>query len=303
MSKNLIVIGGPTAVGKTKLAIWLARNLETEIISADSRQIYREMDIGVARPSEEELSAVKHHFIATKSIREYYNASMFENEALETINNLFYKYDNVIVAGGSGLYIDAIIKGIDDIPTVLPQIREQLARWYKETSLTHIQQLVQRLDPEYYAKADVNNPMRLLKALEVTIQSNRPYSSFLRGKSKKRPFNVIMIGLDRPRKELYERINSRTVKMIEKGLIDEVKSLMPFRESTALKTVGYKEIFDYLDGILTLEQAIDLIQRNTRKYARRQLSWFRRYKNIAWFNPDEKEQIWEYLTKKISKFG
>ncbi len=303
MSKNLIVIGGPTAVGKTELAIWLARNLETEIISADSRQIYREMDIGVARPSEEELSAVKHHFIATKSIREYYNASMFENEALETINNLFYKYDNVIVAGGSGLYIDAIIKGIDDIPTVLPQIREQLARWYKETSLTHIQQLVQRLDPEYYAKADVNNPMRLLKALEVTIQSNRPYSSFLRGKSKKRPFNVIMIGLDRPRKELYERINSRTVKMIEKGLIDEVKSLMPFRESTALKTVGYKEIFDYLDGILTLEQAIDLIQRNTRKYARRQLSWFRRYKNIAWFNPDEKEQIWEYLTKKISKFG
>lgn len=300
--KNLIIIGGPTAVGKTEIAIWIATRLGTEIISADSRQIYKEMKIGVARPSDEELRAATHHFIATKSVTEYYNASMYEVEALELINKLFERYDNLVVVGGSGLYIDAIIRGIDDIPTVLPNVRHQLAEWYKQQGLNKLRSLVKRLDPEYYKVADTNNPMRLLKALEVTIQANRPYSSFLQGQKKKRPFRTILIGLDRPREQLYDRINRRVLKMIEQGLVEEVKSLTPYRHLTALKTVGYKEVFDYLDGGITLNQAIDLIQRNTRKYARRQLSWFRRYRDIVWFNPEEKERLWQFLTKKISKF-
>ncbi len=300
--KNLIIVGGPTAVGKTEIAIWLAQKLKTEIISADSRQIYKEMKIGVARPSDEELSAAPHHFIATKSVTEYYNANMYEVEALEFINKLFKKYDNLIVVGGSGLYIDAIIRGIDDIPTVLPTVRHELAIWYKKEGLSKLQELAQRLDPDYFAIADLNNPMRLLKALEVTIQANRPYSSFLQGQKKKRPFRTIIIGLDRPRSQLYDRINRRVIKMVEQGLIEEVQALSTYRNLTALKTVGYKEIFDYLDGKITLDQAIDLIQRNTRKYARRQLSWFRRYRDIVWFDPEEKDQIWKYLTEKISKF-
>ncbi len=295
--KNLIIIGGPTAVGKTEIAIWLAKKLGTQIISADSRQIYKEMKIGVARPSDQELNEVKHHFIATKSVTEYYNASKYEYEALELINRLFESYDNLIVVGGSGLYIDAIIRGIDDIPTVLPSIRHQLALWYRQEGLEKLQNLVKLLDPMYYDQADLKNPMRLLKALEVTIQANQPYSSFLHGQKKKRPFRTIIIGLDRPREELYERINNRVLKMIDHGLVEEVSQLKPYRELTALKTVGYKEIFDYLDGKLTLEQAIDLIQRNTRKYARRQLSWFRRYRDIVWFDPKEKDQLWNYLTE------
>ncbi len=300
--KNLIIIGGPTAVGKTDLAIWLAKKLKTQIVSADSRQIYKEMNIGVARPSPEELAQVKHYFIATKSVTEYYNASMYENEALEVINKLFETHDNVIVAGGSGLYIDAIIRGIDDIPTVLPGVRHNLAQLYKDQGIEKLRDLLSRLDPDYYGRADLNNPMRLLKALEVTIQANRPYSSFLQGQAKKRPFNIIIIGLDRPREDLYDRINKRVLKMIDLGLVEEVRSLQPYRHHTALKTVGYNEIFQYLDGKISLDEAIDLIQRNTRKYARKQLSWFRRYKDIVWFNPQEKDEIWDFLTKKIAKF-
>jgi len=300
--RNLIIIGGPTAVGKTELAIWLAKKLKTNIISADSRQIYKELNIGVARPSEKELSTIKHYFIATKSIKDYYNASIYEQEALQLINQLFKKNENIIVVGGSGLYIDAIVKGIDDIPSVLAGIRNSLFVWYKEQGIEKLRKLVKNLDPNYYSKADLNNPMRLLKALEVTIQTTKPYTSFLNGQKKKRAFKIIMIGLDRQRDELYNRINKRVLKMIENGLVEEVKNLVPYRNYTALNTVGYKEIFDYLDDKLSLEQAIDLIQRNSRKYARRQLSWFRRYKDIVWFNPEEKTKIWDFIIKKISKF-
>ncbi len=298
--KNLIIIGGPTAVGKTDLAVWLAKKLDTEIISADSRQIYKEMFIGTARPTQEEMQGIPHHFIGVKSVTQYYNASMYEQEVMQVIEKLFRKYDSLIVVGGSGLYIEAIIRGIDDIPTVLPEIRNKLAQWYAREGLEKLRDLVKRLDKAYYNRADINNPMRLLKALEVSIQTARPYSSFLQGQNKKRPFNIILIGLDRPRAELYDRINRRVEKMVEQGLIKEAEKLIPYKNYTALKTVGYREIFDYLDGKLSLSQAIDLIQRNTRKYARRQLSWFRRYKDIHWFNPDEKDKIWQFIIEKIS---
>ncbi len=301
MGKKLVIIAGPTAVGKTELAIWLAKKFSTVVVSADSRQIYKEMQIGTARPTEEEMQGVKHFFIANKSVEQYYNAYKYEVEALELLNRLFKQYNPIIMVGGSGLYIDAIVKGIDDIPTVLPQIRQQLMQWYQEAGKEKLQQLLYRLDPEYYRRVDLNNQMRLLKALEITIQAARPYSSFLKGKNKQRDFDIILIGLNRPREELYQRINKRVDKMIQSGLIDEVKRLYPLKHLTALRTVGYQELFQYLDGKITLDEAIDLIKRNTRKYARRQLTWFRRYDNIKWFEPQQKEQIFSYIKEKLNE--
>ncbi len=299
MPKNLIVIGGPTASGKTDFSVWLAKKLKTQIISCDSRQIYKEMFIGTARPTEEEMQGIPHHFIGVKSVTEYYNASMYENEAIELINKLFRKYDNLIMVGGSGLYVDAIVYGIDDIPTVDMEIRKQLATEFEQYGIEHLRQQLKLLDPVYYQQVDLNNPKRLLKALEITIQTGKPYSSFLTGKNKKRPFNIILTATERPRQELYDRINRRVVQMIEQGLVDEVKSLEKYKHLTALKTVGYREIFDYLEGKTTLDQAIDLIQRNTRKYARRQISWFRRYKDIKWFSPGDKQDFLQWLEKQL----
>jgi len=299
MPKNLIVIGGPTASGKTDFSVWLAKKLKTQIISCDSRQIYKEMFIGTARPTEEEMQGIPHHFIGVKSVTEYYNASMYENEAIELINKLFRKYDNLIMVGGSGLYVDAIVYGIDDIPTVDMEIRKQLAAEFEQYGIEHLRQQLKLLDPVYYQQVDLNNPKRLLKALEITIQTGKPYSSFLTGKNKKRPFNIILTATERPRQELYDRINRRVVQMIEQGLVDEVKSLEKYKHLTALKTVGYREIFDYLEGKTTLDQAIDLIQRNTRKYARRQISWFRRYKDIKWFSPGDKQDFLQWLEKQL----
>ena len=299
MPKNLIVIGGPTASGKTDFSVWLAKKLKAQIISCDSRQIYKEMFIGTARPTEEEMQGIPHHFIGVKSVTEYYNASMYENEAIELINKLFRKYDNLIMVGGSGLYVDAIVYGIDDIPTVDMEIRKQLATEFEQYGIEHLRQQLKLLDPVYYQQVDLNNPKRLLKALEITIQTGKPYSSFLTGKNKKRPFNIILTATERPRQELYDRINRRVVQMIEQGLADEVKSLEKYKHLTALKTVGYREIFDYLEGKTTLDQAIDLIQRNTRKYARRQISWFRRYKDIKWFSPGDKQDFLQWLEKQL----
>ena len=300
MDKTLIIIAGPTAVGKTDTALWLAQKLNTEVISADSRQIFKEMQIGTARPKKEELNGIPHYFLGNKSVKDYFNAYMYETEALQLLEKLFRKYDVLIMVGGSGLYIDAIVNGIDEIPTVIPQIRNAIFQWYKQQGLGKIQALLQKLDPEYYKKADINNPMRILKALEITIQANRPYSSFLTGKAKKRPFKIIMLGLDMPRYLLYERINKRVDQMIEQGLVEEAKQLLPMRHYTALNTVGYKEIFDYLDGKISLSEAVDLIKRNTRKYARRQLTWFRRYKQMKWFNPMDKTQIWAWLQQQLT---
>ncbi len=301
MRKTLVIIAGPTAVGKTDLGIWLAKKFGSVVVSADSRQIYREMYIGTARPTNEELAQVKHFFIANKSIHDYYNAFQYEQEALKLLDKLFKTNNVVFLVGGSGLYIDAIVKGIDDIPTVLPEIREKLSKWFENEGIEKLRWLLEKLDPKYYQLADLNNPMRLLKALEVTIQSAKPYSSFLRGRDKKRPFEIILIGLDMPREELYDRINTRVDKMVQAGLIEEARKLYQFKGVTALKTVGYQELFDYFDGKITKEQAIDLIKRNTRKYARRQLSWFRRYKDIKWFDPRQREEIYNWLVNELGK--
>ncbi len=301
MQKTLVIIAGPTASGKTDLTVWLARQLGTEVISADSRQIYREMFIGTARPAEEELQGVPHHFLAVKSVKDYYNAYMYEQDALQKIAELFERYDVLLMVGGSTLYIDAVVRGIDEIPTVLPSVRKELSRWYEEQGIEKMRSLLRRLDRDYYSRADLNNPMRLLKALEVSIQSGRPYSSFLTGSRKKRDFNILLIGIDWPRQILYERINKRVDLMIEKGLVREARELYPLRDYTALKTVGYKEIFDYFDGKHSLAQAIDLIKRNTRKYARRQLTWFRRYPDIKWFSPPDRQKILAWIEQNLTK--
>ena len=296
-TKVLVVISGPTAVGKTATAIAIARHFGSEIISADSRQIYREMRIGTAVPSPEELATVKHHFIQTKSIFDYYNAYLYETEVLELLPELFRRMNPVVMAGGSGLYIDAVCHGIDDIPTVDPAVRQQMLELYEREGLEGLQRRLQEVDPDYYAQVDLHNPKRLLKALEISVQSGRPYSSFLTRTPKERPFRILKIGLNLPREELYDRINRRVVKMIDEGLVEEARSLLPHRRVNALNTVGYKEIFDHLEGKLSLDEAIERIQANTRKYARKQLTWFRKDPKTKWFRPDETKKIIEWIEK------
>ncbi len=275
---------GPTAVGKTKFAIELAKRLSTEIISCDSRQIYKEMNIGTACPTAFELSQVKHHFIRNKSIFEYYNASMYEFEALGKIDKLLEKHDSLVVAGGSGLYIDAILYGIDDLPTIDAEIRENLQKRFETDGIESLRFELKRVDPKHYEKVDLKNPKRILKALEVFEQTGKPYSSFLTGNTKKRNFEPCILVLNMDRKILYDRINKRVEIMIKDGLIQEAKPLLAHREVTALKTVGYREIFGYLDGSTTKAEAIDLIKCSTRRYARKQITWFRRYKNANWLD-------------------
>ena len=299
--KYLIVIAGPTAVGKTDLAIQLARHFNTEIINADSRQIYREMIIGTAVPSSTQLAAAKHHFIGHKSILDYYNASHFELEAIELLDGLFARHNEVIMTGGSGLYIDAVCKGIDDIPSVDPRIREELNREFQIIGLAGLQAKLREADPAYYQKVDQNNPKRILKALEIAETTGRPYSSFLTGKAKTRDFSLLKIGLDLPRQELYRRIDTRVDHMMSGGLLQEVKGLQNFRHLNALNTVGYKELFRYFDGTCSLEEAVGLMKQHTRQYARRQLTWFRKDKGLRWFHPDEKELIYSFLHGKMNR--
>ena len=298
--KKLIVITGPTAVGKTKFAIELAKKMKTEIISADSRQIYKEMRIGTARPTDEELKQVKHHFIASHSVLGYYNASKYEFEAIDLIEKLFEKYDYLIVAGGSGLYIDAILFGIDDLPEIEPQLRKELQKKFQNEGLESIRLMLKTLDPVTYEKIDLKNPKRILKALEVSIQTGKPYSSFLTGKRKKREFDFQVFVLNRDRENLYDRINKRVEIMINQGLVDEARNLYRYRDLTPLKTVGYREIFDYLEEKTSLEEAIDLIKRNTRKYARRQLTWFRRYPDAIWIDV-EKDDVLNKIIENVKK--
>lgn len=277
--KQAIFIVGPTAIGKTKTAIDLCKYLKTEIISADSRQIYKEISIGTAKPSKIELNEAVHHCIATKSINDYYNASMFEVEALDVLNSLFVKYETVVVVGGSGLYIDALLFGIDDLPTIEPEIRNQLQKQLDSEGIESLRLMLKHLDSVSYEKIDLQNHKRILKCLEISIQTGRPYSSFLTGNRKKRDFEYKIFMLDQNREMLYNSINQRVDLMIEQGLVDEAKSLIDFKHLTPLQTIGYREIFDYLDRKTDLEEAIDLIKRHTRKYARKQLSWFRRYED------------------------
>jgi len=301
--KSLIVIAGPTAVGKSRIAVELAKYWETEIISCDSRQIYKELSIGTAVPDISEFADIRHHFLQNKSIHQYYNASMFEYEVMELLENLFKLKNVVIMAGGSGMYIDAVCKGIDDLPSIDNEIRSQLQDQYRNEGIESLRTMLRKLDPEYYQTVDLKNIKRILKALEVCLMTGRAYSSFLTNPKKDRAFNVIKIGLNIRREELYERINSRVDRMIKQGLVGEAKHFVEFRNLNALNTVGYKEIFSYLEGSITLEEAIDLIKRNTRKYARRQLTWFRRYNDIKWFDPADKDEIIKYLHEQLRVAG
>jgi tRNA dimethylallyltransferase len=297
--KILIVIIGPTAIGKTDLCIDLAESLGTEIISADSRQIYKELNIGTAKPGEDELNRVKHHFIGTKSIFDYYTAGMFELDVLKLLEDLFSKHEQVIMTGGSGLYINAVCEGIDALPKVDPEIRNKLIEQYEQEGIQSLRQDLKRLDPEYYEMADLKNPKRLLKALEITVMTGKPYSSFLTRPNKKRPFTILKIGLNRDRQELYDIINKRVDQMINNGLVEEARELHKNKELNALNTVGYKELFDCFDGNINYERAIELIKRNTRRYAKRQITWFSRDKEIKWFHPNDQEKIKQYISQQI----
>jgi len=286
--KKLIFIVGPTAVGKTKVSIDICKYFNSEIISADSRQIYKELNIGVARPSKFELYRAKHHFIASHSIKNYYNASKYEFEANKLIEKLFKKYDILIVAGGSGLYINALLFGIDQLPTIDPQIRDDLQKKFENEGIESIRFLLKKLDPNTYEKIDLKNHKRILKSLEVTIQTGKPYSSFLTGKTKNRNFKPVLFFLNRDRNILYQRINKRVDLMIENGLIEEAKGLYNYKNLTPLKTIGYRAIFDYLDNNISLQKAVELIKRNSRRYAKKQITWFKRYKSANQLKIDEK---------------
>ncbi len=293
--KNLVCIVGPTAVGKTKLCIDIAQALNSEIVSADSRQVYQEMSIGTAKPTSEELDCAKHHFIGSHNIHDDFSAGQYEKECLELLTELFKNHRTVILTGGSGLYINALLYGLSDIPEVADEIREGLNKRMLSDGMVPILKELEQVDPEYYAVVDKANPHRVLRGLEVFQSTGQKFSSYREGKTVDRPFNILKIGLERPREELYGRINKRVDFMIEMGLVDEVKKLNGFKHKQALQTVGYKEIFDYLDGDFNLEDAIDIIKRNTRRYAKRQLTWFKRDDGIRWFHPDDKKDILTYI--------
>jgi tRNA dimethylallyltransferase len=298
-NKHLILVVGPTAVGKTAMGIELSQHFHTEIISADSRQMFRELRIGTAVPTDQELNTTKHHFIQDKSVTEYYNASMFEVEVLALLETLFHRHDIVLMIGGSTLYIDAVCHGIDDLPTVDMNLREQLMQKYREEGIGFLRAQLKMLDPEHYRKVDLQNPNRMLKAIEISLMMGKPYSSLLTATRKERDFNIIKLGINRERGELFNRINQRVDQMIGEGLVEEVKRMEPYRNFNALKTVGYREIFDYLDEKITLNQAIEQIKTNTRRYAKRQITWFSRYPEMPWFHPAQYSEILDYIYSKI----
>jgi len=284
--KILLVILGPTASGKTDLAIKAAKWLDTEIISADSRQFYRELNIGTAKPTPDQLAYVKHHLIGQISIHDKYNISDFENDVLSLLEKLFQKHDVVVMCGGSGLYIDAVCNGIDDQPEHDPAIRQQLDQEYRTNGIVYLQNELHRLDPDYYRQVDISNPHRLMRALEVCHMTGKPYSSFRTGLKKSRPFKIVKFGIDVPREELIKRINARTDSMISAGLIEEARENLANRHLNSLNTVGYKEMFDFLDGKCSLEEAVKKIKVNTRRYAKRQMTWFRKDGEIKWIKAE-----------------
>jgi tRNA dimethylallyltransferase len=298
--KTLIAIVGPTAIGKTALAIAVAKNFYTEIISADSRQFFKEMEIGTAKPSPAELQAATHHFIDSHSIKELFSTGDFEIQALEVINNLFSSRDVLVMVGGSGLYINAVLNGLDELPQTDINIRMALNERLKAEGIQSIQQDLSTFDPEYFQVVDQSNPQRLIRGLEFYLSTGKKLSSFRSNSKKERPFKVIKIGLNTAREQLYAQINQRVDIMMENGLLQEVQRLMPFRDHNALKTVGYSELFDYLDGHITLEAAVDKIKQNTRRFAKRQLTWFRRDEEITWFEPGQTNEIMQYIELQLN---
>ena len=295
MTKTVIIIAGPTAVGKTAVAIEIAKHFSTEIISADSRQCYKELNIGVARPSDEELAAVPHHFIASHSIYDTINAGAFEQFALEKANEVFQQTDVVVMVGGTGLYIKAFCEGMDTIPDVPDHVRKEIINEYNSSGLTWLQQQVKTIDPEFYTVGESQNPQRLMRALEVFKATGKSILYFRKGKKEARDFNLVKLALELPKETLHENINKRVDRMMESGLLDEVRSLMSYQHLNALQTVGYKELFDYLNGGLELTSAVADIKRNTRQYAKRQLTWFKKDKDYTWFQPVQLDKIKEHL--------
>lgn len=291
----MIVITGPTAIGKTMVSAGVARYFNTEIVSADSRQLYREMSIGTAVPDQRDLLGIKHHFMHSHSIHGYYNASRFEEEVTEKLQELFYSFNVVVMAGGSMLYIDAVCKGIDDLPSTDMQTRQNLIQKYETEGIECLRFMLKKLDPGYYREVDLKNHKRLLHALEICIMTGKPYSSFMTRIQKQRPFHILKIGLNTDRKNLYVRINQRVDQMIAAGLEEEARNLYPFMANNALNTVGYREWFDHFDGLLSKEEAIEKIKSNTRRYARKQLTWFKRDPDINWFDISETNRIIPFI--------
>ncbi|MCK9206168.1 MAG: tRNA (adenosine(37)-N6)-dimethylallyltransferase MiaA [Salinivirgaceae bacterium] len=292
---TLIVILGPTGIGKTNLSIELAEALKTEIISCDSRQMYRELRIGTAVPAPLQLARVQHHFIGNLSIHQYYNASEFETQALQTLERIFRNQTYALMVGGSGLYIDALVNGIDDLPTIDKQVREQLMLRLKNEGLEPLKEELEKADPAYYQIADLNNSKRILKALEVYYMTGKPYSGFRTKETKPRPFQTILIGLTMERQELYRHIDQRVDQMLADGLVEEARLFYPYKHLNALNTVGYKELFGYFGHEYDLEEAIRLIKRNSRRYAKRQMTYWNRNQNIRWFHPTQMKEILEYI--------
>ncbi|HWR99019.1 MAG TPA: tRNA (adenosine(37)-N6)-dimethylallyltransferase MiaA [Prolixibacteraceae bacterium] len=296
-ASTLIVLLGPTGVGKTALSLSIAKHFQTEIISCDSRQLYREMSVGTAVPEKELQELVPHHFIQSHSITDRYNAARFESDVLELLKSLFLKHPVVLMTGGSMLYIDAVCKGIDDLPDIDPELRTTLVERMKQEGIENLRAELKLLDPEYYREADLQNPARIIHALEICYMTGRSFSSQRTKTSKERDFRIVKIGLNRDRTELYDRINMRVDAMMQSGLEEEARRLFPYRDLNNVHTVGYRELFDYFEGLCTREEAVERIKANTRKYARKQLTWFRKDPGIHWFHPDQSAGILEFLTK------
>ena len=297
MKKTLIVITGPTAVGKTALCLDIAKHFGIPIINADSRQIYRELKIGTAAPTEDQLRQVRHYFVGTLALTDYYSASMYEEQVMQLLGELFQSSDYALLTGGSMMYIDAVCNGIDDIPTVDDKTRNALKQRLADEGLDALCEQLRELDPEHYEVVDRKNPRRVVHALEICLMTGRTYTSFRTNARKERPFRIIKIGLTRDREVIYNRINQRVDDMMQAGLLDEARSLYHLRHLNALNTVGYKEMFTYLDGTWTLDEAIERLKGNPRRYARKQLTWYKRDPEMTWFSPDDKQLILNHITK------
>lgn len=293
---KLFALIGPTAVGKTDLSLKIAKLLDTPIINCDSRQIYRDMSIGTAAPTEEQLNEVGHYFVKILELRQYYSAAQYEEDAIRLIGQLGQSHSNLLLSGGSMMYIDAVCNGIDDIPSVAPEIREDLKKRLETEGLEQLRNELRLVDPEYYRIVDLKNPKRIVHALEICYTSGKTYTSFRIRRKKERPFNIIKVGLRRERNELFGRINKRVDAMIQEGWIEEAARLYPYRHLNALNTVGYKELFNYIDGAWNLDFAIEKIKKNTRDYAKKQMTWFAHDGNIHWFNPDNEKEILDFIS-------
>lgn len=298
-NNHLVVVSGPTAVGKTGFCIDLARVFDTQIISADSRQFYQEMNIGTAKPTFAEMKGIKHHFIDFLSIKDSYNAYNFEKDVVAFLSEWFKKNSLAIMTGGSGLYVDAVCNGLDEIPDTPPDIRDRLNQELEEKGLQTLVDRLKEADPDYYENVDIQNPTRVIRGLEVFETSGKPFSSFRRGEKAQRDFKVVKIGLQRDREELNARIESRMDEMIASGLFEEAELLFPFKEYRALNTVGYKEIFDYKNGVYNRDEAVRLLKRNSRRYAKRQMTWFKKDREYAWFHPDEFDRVVRYIQESV----